>query len=327
MQLIDNGNSHDPAFNLALEEYCLLNLPMGPGYLLLYVNDPCIVIGKHQNVWEEINTDLVEEHQLPVLRRISGGGTVYHDRGNLNFSFLRPHDSQYFNNYTFFTGAVAEALQQMGVPAVLNGRGDILIEERKISGSAQAMRKGRLGSHGTLLFRSQLQLIAPFLRPKPGTFTSRSRQSVRSPVGNAGDHLPPSFTIAQLQEALAEALLPHPVQRHTLSPAQLAEVHALANAKYRSWQWNYAESPAFEVERSGTLCGKQVAVRVRVEGGIVKSAKFDWIRSESGDGVELGKAIIGNRYHPGALCAAMSGMTERLNLCSSLADDMLQLVY
>lgn len=275
MLLIDNGNSHDPAFNLALEEYCLLNLAMEPGYLLLYVNDPCIVIGKHQNAWEEINTDLVEEHRIPVLRRISGGGTVYHDRGNLNFSFLRPHHSQHFNNYTHFTGAVAEALQGMGVPAALNARGDILIGEGKISGSAQAMRKGRLCSHGTLLFRADLKRISPFLRPKPGTFTSCSRQSVRSPVANAGDHLPPSFTITQLQNALADALLPHPVQQYTPSAAQLAEVETLAATKYRTWEWNYGESPAFVVERTGVVDGEQVSVKVWVEKGVVKEVKHD----------------------------------------------------
>lgn len=327
MLLIDNGDSHDPAFNLALEEYCLLNLPMEPGYLLMYVNDPCIVVGKHQNVWEEINTDLVEEHRIPVLRRISGGGTVYHDPGNLNFSFLRPHHSQLFNNYTHFTGAVAEALQGMGVPAALNARGDILIGERKISGSAQAMRQGRLCSHGTLLFRADLKRISPFLRPKPGTFTSRSRQSVRSPVANAGDHLPPSFTITHLQRALADALLPHPVQHYTLTPAQLAQVDTLAATKYRTWEWNYAESPPFTVERSGFVDGVEVSVKVAVEKGLVKEVKFHGNLPGSLGTTELERALTGVRYQAEAVLRAMRSLPVEGHKLAMATEELTRLVY
>lgn len=294
--MIDNGNSTDPAFNLALEEYCLLNLPMDPGYLLLYVNDPCIVIGKHQNAWEEINTDLADEHGIPVLRRISGGGTVYHDHGNLNFSFLRWHDSQHFNNYAHFTGAVAEALQGMGVPASLNQRGDIFIGDRKISGSAQAMRKGRLCSHGTLLFRSDLHLISPVLRPKPGRFTSHSRQSVRSPVGNAGDHLPASFSMDHLRHALAQALLPHPVTHYAPSTGELAQVRQLADTKYRTWEWNYAESPTFVMERTGTINGKEVRLRVCVEKGHIKEILFHHADEATVDLGDLSGLLANCRY-------------------------------
>ncbi|HRO39185.1 MAG TPA: lipoate--protein ligase [Flavobacteriales bacterium] len=325
MLLIDNGNSTDPAFNLALEEHCLLNLPMEPGYLLLYVNDPCIVVGKHQNAWEEINTDLVDERGIPVLRRISGGGTVYHDHGNLNFSFLRPHNSRYFNNYTHFTGAVAEALQGMGVPAVLNHRGDILMGDRKISGSAQAMRKGRLGSHGTLLFRSDLQLISPVLRPKPGRFSSHSRQSVRSRVGNAGDHLLASFSMEDLRHALAEALLPHPVRHYLPTPDELAQVRQLADTKYRTWEWNYAESPPFAMERTGTINGKEVQLRVCVEKGRIKEVLFHCTAETTVDLGGLSGMLVNCRYQRHSIHEVLA--TWGVNHSGQAVEPMLSLLY
>lgn len=325
MLLIDNGNSHDPAFNLALEEYCLLNLPMQQRYLLLYVNAPAIVIGKHQNAFQEINTHLVQTHQLPVLRRISGGGTVFHDLGNLNFSFIQPYSSKEFNNYEHFTGAIARALAAWGVPALLTERGDITVEGKKVSGSAQAMRQGRLASHGTLLFRSDLALIAPILKPKPGLFTSKSRQSVRSPVTNIGNYLPDTATINAFSTRLAQALSPGaaPPQRFLLTSAQRNEVEALARTKYRTWEWNYGQSPKFTLQREATLSTGPATSHIEVAKGHLVQATIKGIPHSS----PIAQALIGQRYHPTNLHTALQTVLAELSNPMPALEELVDLLY
>ncbi|MBK7159525.1 MAG: lipoate--protein ligase, partial [Ignavibacteria bacterium] len=150
LRLIENNNITDPFINLSLEEYCVRKLDMKDDYLLFYINEPSIIIGKHQNTIEEINAKYVNENNINVVRRISGGGTVYHDKGNLNFSFMTKHSQKSIHNFKLFTDPVIKVLNQMGVNAKLNGRNDITVEERKISGNAQFTDTKSMFSHGTL---------------------------------------------------------------------------------------------------------------------------------------------------------------------------------
>ena len=150
MLFIDNKGITDPRINLAIEEYALKNLDINETYLLFYINEPSIIIGKNQNSVEEINTEYVESNGIHVVRRLSGGGAVYHDLGNLNYSFITKDDGDSFHNFRKFTEPVIAALNQMGVNAELSGRNDILAEGRKISGNAQFSTKGRMFTHGTL---------------------------------------------------------------------------------------------------------------------------------------------------------------------------------
>lgn len=307
MLLIDNGNSHDSAFNLALEEYCLLNLPIAENYLLLYVNAPSIVIGKHQNAMEEINTDFVEERGIPVLRRISGGGAVYHDLGNLNYSFIRKYDRVHFNNYTSFTGTMASALRELGVPAVLNARNDILVDGRKVSGSAQAVRRDRMASHGTLLFRSDLDEVIRSLKPKAGKITSKGRPSVRSSVVNIGDFLPADMDLEAFRNALLRKLFPgtSTPPQYKLTSGEIAQVEKLATGKYRTWEWNYGGSPAFTLQRTGRLGTGQVEVRLSVKEGLLRSIEFLQGDSRPELFLRLEQALIGTRYRRDDLHASI----------------------
>ena len=166
MLFIDNKGITDPRINLAIEEYALKNLDINESYLLFYINEPSIIIGKNQNTVEEINTDYVEKQGLHVVRRLSGGGAVYHDLGNLNFSFITKDDGESFHNFKKFTEPVVTALHKLGVKAELSGRNDIIAEGRKISGNAQFSTKGRMFSHGTLLFDSEMENVVSALRVK-----------------------------------------------------------------------------------------------------------------------------------------------------------------
>lgn len=300
MLFIDNKGNLDASLNLALEEYCLLNLPIDESYLLFYVNAPSIIIGKHQNTLEEIDTDFVKERDISVVRRISGGGAVYHDLGNLNFSFIKRFDPKHFNNYREFTGPVVAALNELGVRAELSGRNDILVEGRKVSGNAQAVRRDRMVSHGTLLFRSELEDVVHALKPKPGKMISKGIQSIRSRVVNIGDFLPATVDMEAFRSALLTHLFPGtstpPIQQ--LSDADWTKVTALADSKYRTWDWNFGESPAFNLQRVQRFAIGELDARLMVEQGHVKNAKFYGDFFSKRDIGDLEKALSGIRYHP-----------------------------
>ena len=185
MYFIDNKGITDPRVNLAIEEYILRNLDMEKdSYLLFYINQPSIIIGRNQNTIEEINTDYVEENGVIVVRRLSGGGAVYHDLGNLNFSFITKDDGESFHNYKKFTQPVVDALANLGVQAELSGRNDILAEGRKVSGNAQYATKGRMFSHGTLMFNLDIDAVVNALKVKQDKIESKGIKSVRSRVTN-----------------------------------------------------------------------------------------------------------------------------------------------
>lgn len=329
MLFIDNGNSNDPSFNLALEEYCLLNLPIDAHYLLFYVNAPSIIIGKHQNTLEEIDTDFVQQHGIRVVRRISGGGAVYHDLGNLNFSFIRRYEKSQFNNYREFTRPVLAALHQLGVPAELNGRNDIVADGRKVSGNAQAVRRDRMVSHGTLLFRSELDNVVHALKSKPGKMISKGIQSVRSRVVNIGDFLPASISMADFRATLLAHLFPGTASppQYRLTPEDLEAVDALAQSRYRSWDWNYGESPAFNLQRVQRFAVGEVDARLFVERGHVKTAKFHGDFFTSRDITELEQALTGIRYRPDDIRAALQPVQAWEFFEGVAIDDLVKLLY
>src|SRR6478672_2045360 len=206
MLYVDNDGITDAYLNLALEEYVLRHKMGDDDILLFYVNAPAIIIGRNQNTIEEINPDVVEERGIRVVRRISGGGAVYHDLGNLNFSFMTRDVRGRFNRYDQFNGPVVEVLKALGVPAEIGGRNDILAGGRKISGNAQFATPKRRFSHGTLLLDSDLDAVTAALRPKPGTVESKDVKSIRSRVANISEFLGAPVDVTELRERIVERI-------------------------------------------------------------------------------------------------------------------------
>ena len=202
MLFIDNKGITDPRINLAIEEYALKSLDINETYLLFYINKPSIIIGKNQNTIEEINTDYVESQGIHVVRRLSGGGAVYHDLGNLNFSFITKDDGDSFHNFRKFTEPVIAALQKLGVNAELSGRNDILAEGRKISGNAQFSTRGRMFSHGTLLFNSEMDHVVSALKVRKDKIESKGIKSIRSRVANISEFLTEEIDIETFRSLL-----------------------------------------------------------------------------------------------------------------------------
>jgi lipoate-protein ligase A len=309
MLFVDNQNEHDPALNLALEEFVLRNAQTDEDLFLFYINAPSIIIGRHQNTLEEINRDYVEQHGIHVVRRLSGGGAVYHDLGNLNFSFITGSQPENFRNFTKFTGPVIEALVQLGVPAELGGRNDILVDGRKVSGNAQYIANRRMVSHGTLLFSSDLSHVSEALHVQAGKITSKGIKSVRSRVANINESIRRPMDI----EAFRAHLLAHlyaggAVPEHHLSADDWTAVRKLADERYRSWEWNYGRSPDFNVEKRERFAGGEIDARLDVQQGAIRSVKFygDFFAEAETEALE--QMLTGVRYTRDDISRVLQGV-------------------
>jgi lipoate-protein ligase A len=286
------NESFDPRFNLALEEYVLKYLPTDEDFIFLWQNANSVIIGRNQNTIEEVNANYVDEHKVNVVRRITGGGAVYHDLGNLNFSFITNTTKDNVNNYRKFTDPVIAALQSYGVPAEFGGRNDILVEGMKISGNAQAFHGHRFLHHGTILFDADLTMLGKILNPKPDKIESKGIKSVRSRVTNIKPYFKgevPSmkdFKMTLLKQLLkTDDVTPYV---YTLTPQDLAKINDLIEKKFSTWDWNYGQSPAFLLEKYGRYEGGGVSFRFNVENGRITACKIfgDFLGTKDIDSLE-----------------------------------------
>jgi len=262
--------STDPTYNLAFEEFVLRNRREGD-YLILWQNHNSVIIGRNQNALEEINREFVDAHGIQVVRRNTGGGAVYHDLGNLNYSFITDAmegDTQSGNR---FTATVVKALKALGLDAESSGRNDILVNGKKVSGTAQHRIGNRILHHGTLLFDSNGDMISGSLNPDPTKFQSKSIKSVRSRVGNIRSMLSEDLSLPAFWAHLKGALSQEGAIYACLSCEELAAVEALRAAKYTTWQWNYGSSPKFDSKIRRRLSGGLLEIHLTVKHGRIES--------------------------------------------------------
>lgn len=291
------NESTNPFFNLAMEEY-LFNLDDGNNYVLLWQNEPTIVIGKNQNTAEEINSDYVKEKGIHVVRRITGGGAVYHDLGNLNFTFINKGTEKKEFDFSKFTMPIIKALGKLGIKAELSGRNDITIDQKKFSGNAQYVKYGKVLHHGTLLFNSRMEELVKALKVSEDKFQSKGIKSVRSRVTNIADYLSMDITVSEFKELLLKYMFDEDTEltEASLSEADLDNINTLMRDRYMSWEWNYGVSPEFNLKQGKRFEGGKVEVLVNVKQGSIQGIKFYGDFFGSGDLSEIEAALTGKRY-------------------------------
>jgi lipoate-protein ligase A len=297
MKYITN-TSTNPYYNLALEEYVLKNLQPEESFILLWQNEPSVIIGRNQNTVEQINSEYVKEHGIHVVRRLSGGGAVYHDLGNLNFTYIVKNDEKGIN-FRRFTEPVIRALKRLGVPAEFNSRNDIAIEGKKFSGNAQYFYKDRILHHGTILFSVDLSRVQHVLKVKEDKFASKGIKSVKSRVTNISPYLNQSCTIDEFKQLLLTYLFEEagePMQEYQLSEKDLAGVQQLVNERYGKWEWNYGSSPNFTVKNARRFACGEIEIGLRVEKGYITDCKIYGDFFGSLDVKELEEKLTGLRY-------------------------------
>lgn len=265
--------SLDPAYNLAFEEVVLRRRTQGD-YLLLWQNDNTVVVGQNQNAEAEIDRAFVEAHHIRVVRRTTGGGAVYHDLGNLNYSFVTDTGEAQLLALERFTRPVVEALRGLGLEAEASGRNDILVEGRKVSGTAQRMMGKRILHHGTLLFDADPDMVAGALRADPAKFQSKSSKSVRSRVGNIRAFLKEDMDLPAFWAYLKEALAGDGLTEDHLTAEELAEAEQLRREKYASWEWTYGRSPKYSMTNRRRWNGGTLEPHLEVEKGRITGMVF-----------------------------------------------------
>lgn len=308
MLFVDNQGITDPRRNLALEEYLLRYIDEEEPLLLFYINEPSVIIGRNQNTIEEIDPDYIAAHNIHVVRRLSGGGAVYHDLGNLNFSFVT-NGKDDLHNFAKFIEPVVACLRSMDVAAELRGRSDIFVEGRKISGNAQYATSRRMFSHGTLLFDTDLGEMLRAINPRRATIESKAVHSVRSVVANIRELLPRDMAIDDLKAALLNGLFGDgPIPTLDLPANAWPTIDEIAATRYGHWNWNYGRSPQFNVQKSARFPVGKVDARIDVEEGRIKTIRVFGDFSGRTDIAGLEAHLVGVPYDRERLTAALAGV-------------------
>lgn len=301
MLFIDNGGITNASINLALEEYVLKNFGTEDTYLLFYINEPSIIIGKNQNTIEEINTNYVDEKGINVVRRLSGGGAVYHDLGNLNFSFITKDDGDSFHNFAKFTKPVTDALKKLGVQAELKGRNDIVAGDgRKISGNAQFSTRGRMFSHGTLMLDSEIENVVSALNVKMEKIQSKGIKSIRSRVANISEFMDEKISMEEFKSLILRYIFDvgdvNAVPEYKLTEQDWDNVYQLSEERYGNWDWNYGKSPAFNIQQSHKFPAGTIDIRLDVKKGNIDNCKIFGDFFGVGDVSDIENRLINTRY-------------------------------
>ncbi|MBR5515141.1 MAG: lipoate--protein ligase [Clostridia bacterium] len=289
--LIVRNNSTDPYYNLALEEWLMDNTD--EDIFMLWRNENTVVIGKNQNAYAEINREYADSHNIKVSRRLTGGGAVFHDLGNVNFTFITKKEEGSDIDFAKFTVPIINLLKKLGANAELSGRNDILIDGKKVSGNAQCVRKGKVLHHGTLLYSANLTDVSSVLRVDETKFQGKGIKSVRSRVANIKElcntEMDVTEFIGYIEKEINGAIL-------ELSCDQIKEVELLKNTKYATWEWIWGRNKEYFLKAKKRFDFGLVEVFLDTNGGIIKDVKLRGDFFGTADTAELEDHLIGVRY-------------------------------
>jgi len=307
MRCIISENT-DPCFNLASEEVLLRS--RNEDYFLLYRNRPSIVVGKHQNTLAEINLPYVEEKGIIVARRISGGGTVFHDLGNVNFAFITSGKEGELVDYKRHTNPIIMAMKKMGLDISLGKRNELLLDRKKVSGTASHVFKKRVLHHGTLLFSSQMEELSRALKVKSGKFEDKAVKSVRSEVTNIREHLVNKLDVDDFQRLLFDSILDsmEGAMEYKYSEKDINEITELKKDKFSTWEWNFGYSPRYHFSKALQYGEGEISLNMNVEKGIIQEVSIEGDFLGSRDIHALEDVLVGTIHDPSTIRMRLSGI-------------------
>lgn len=322
-----NNHNIDPYFNHSLEEYFFKN--SNEECFILWRNAPCILIGKNQNAYSEINIDYVKENKLPIVRRISGGGAVFNDLGNINFGFISNNASNTFNDFERFTSPIIKALKKLSIEAELSGRNDLTIDGKKFSGNAQAKFNNRILHHGTLLFSANMNNLSEALNVRPIKFEDKSVKSVFSRVTNISEHLHTQMDVIEFKNYIMDFIMEttEDAVLYFLNDEEINNIRKLSDHKYSTWDWNFGSSPKYNFTNEKKFPGGIVELQLNVIGGYIKDIKIygDFFGQE--DIKVLENAIVGTKHSEHDIRTVLSNFDIGAFLSNISVDNIVELMF
>ena len=298
-------NSNDLAYNLALEYYFAAQKPMPDTVFLFWPTEPTLIVGRFQNVLEEVNKPYADAHGIRIVRRLSGGGTIYSDEGNYMYTFIERQSARQIEFHRYLA-PVIDALSSMGVEASFNGRNDLVIDGRKFSGNAQYHLRDRVVHHGTMMFDVDIEAMVAATTVDLGKITSKGIKSVRERVTNVAEHLPAPMDMETFKEIIVRHIMgggDYPV--YEVTPEDDALIRQIADEKFRGWENVYGKSPKFNIDRVGRYDGGRIQFKLEVAKGVITEAAVYGDFFSSVDADWIAAALIGCRYERGAVLDAL----------------------
>lgn len=318
------NNSNDAYFNMAVEEYVFTHFT--DDIFMLWRNEPAIIVGLFQNSLAEINLDYVKEKSIKVVRRLTGGGAVFHDLQNLNFTFVESNSK---GNFRTFTQPIIEVLNGIGVDACFEGRNDLMIDGRKFSGNAQCVSNGRMLHHGTLLFDTAMTDMSNALKVNPLKFEDKAVKSVRKRVTNISEHLKSPMTVLQFSDLIMKHIMETRAncQLYEFTEDDLVAIKKLRDEKYSTWEWNFGHSPKYSFSKMIRTAGGNIELHLQTEKGIVSAVKIYGDFFAKRDVSDFEKLLIGVRHEKDAVADLLTKVNPDDYFIGVTSEDVISLMF
>lgn len=318
------NNSNDAYFNMAVEEYVFTHFT--DDIFMLWRNEPAIIVGLFQNSLAEINLDYVKEKNIKVVRRLTGGGAVFHDLQNLNFTFVESNSK---GNFRTFTQPIIEVLNGIGVDARFEGRNDLMIDGRKFSGNAQCVSNGRMLHHGTLLFDTAMTDMSNALKVNPLKFEDKAVKSVRKRVTNISEHLKSPMTVLQFADLIMKHIMETRAncQLYEFTEDDLVAIKKLRDEKYSTWEWNFGHSPKYSFSKMIRTAGGNIELHLQTKKGIVSAVKIYGDFFAKRDVSDFEKLLIGVRHEKDAVADLLTKVNPDDYFIGVTSEDVISLMF